>query len=291
MHQGARPPGALLVLARFALREALRRRVFTVVAWLTAAFLALYSLGVWQAFEISDDLGGGYQGVDPQTVVGATMFGLAIFGTLFLGVVLAVFLTLGSIRGDAERGLLQALLVRRVSRRDVLLSRLVAAGGVSALYVAAVFVAAMVITGAIGGWWPGNAVTAALDLMAAVVVITALSLMGSVLLSATANGIAVFMTFGAGLVAGLLGQIGDALDSDTLTDVADVASHALPFEALYQAALGELTSAESGLNRFVLQLGPLGGERDAGAGLWLWAGVYVAVIIAVAVQAFRRIDL
>jgi Cu-processing system permease protein len=281
------------VLARFALREALRKRVFTVVAWLTAAFLALYALGVWQAFKISDDLGGGFAGADPDHVVGATMFGLALFGTLFLGVVLAVFLTLGAIRGDAERGLLQALLVRGGRdrmRRDVLLSRLLAAGGVSALYVAAVYVAAMVITG-IAGWWPGHPVTPALELMLAVVVVTALSLMGSVLLAAAANGIAVFMAFGAGLTAGLLGQIGDALNSGTLTDVADATSYALPFEALYQAALGELTSGESGFNRFVLQLGPLGGERDAGAALWIWALAYLVAVTAIALRAFRRTDL
>jgi Cu-processing system permease protein len=279
------------VLAKHALREALRRRVFTVVAWLTAAFLVLYALGVWQAFRISDDLGGGFNNVDSDTVVGATMFGLALFGTLFLGTVLAIFLTLGTIRGDAERGLLQPLLVRPVSRRDVLLSRLIAAGGVSALYVLGVYLVAMVITAVAGGWWPGDPVMPALELMLAVVVVTALSLAGSVVLAATANGIAVFMAFGAGLVAGLLGQIGSALNSHTLTDVADITSYLLPFEALYQAALGELTAGETGFNRFVLQLGPLGGERDAGAPLWIWAIVYLAGVTTAALAAFRRADL
>ena len=280
-----------MVLARFSLREALRKRVFTVVAWLTTAFLVLYGLGVWQAFRISGDLGGGFSGVDPDTVVGATMFGLAMFGTLFLGVVLAVFLTLGAIRGDAERGLLQALLVRPVTRRDVLLSRLLAAGSVSALYVLGVYLATMVITGAIGGWWPASPVLPALELMLAVVVVTALSLTGSVLLAATANGIAVFMAFGAGLVAGLLGQIGDAFGSGTLTTVADIASYALPFEALYQAALGHLVGSEGGITGFVLRLGPLGGARDAGALLWPYALAYLAAITAIALHAFRRTDL
>ena len=50
-----------------------------------------------------------------------------MFGTLFLGTVLAVFLTLGAVRGDAERGLLQPLLVRPVSRRTLLLGRYAAA--------------------------------------------------------------------------------------------------------------------------------------------------------------------
>ncbi len=282
----------MTVLARFAIKEALRRRVFTVVALLTTGFLILYALGVWQAFKITGDLGSGVQGVDPETVVGATMFGLAMFATLFLGVVLAVFLTLGAIRGDAERGLLQPLLVRPITRRELFASRLMAAGGVSAAYVMGVYLIAMVLTGLIGGWWPGGFVAAGLQLALAVVVVTALSLAGSVVLASTANGIAVFMAFGTGLTAGLLGQIASALNSDTLGSVADVVSYALPFEALYQAALHDITaSSASGFTRFALQLGPLGGARAGGVGLWLWALAYLGLVTAAALAAFRRADL
>ncbi len=49
--------GALLV-ARFSLRESLRRRVFVVVGLLTVVFLALYGLATWQAFEAADDFTG-----------------------------------------------------------------------------------------------------------------------------------------------------------------------------------------------------------------------------------------
>jgi Cu-processing system permease protein len=279
------------VLARFTLQEALRRRVFAVVAVLTVAFLALYGLGVWQAFKIVDDLGGGFAGVDPVVVTGATMFGLAIFGTLFLGVVLAVFLTLGAVRGDAERGLLQPLLVRPVSRRTLLAARLLAAGTVSAAYVVAVYIAAMVETGVIGHWWPDGPVIPAVALALGVVTVTALSLVGSIFLASTANGIAIFMAFGAGLVAGLLGQVARALGSDTLTKVADVTSYALPFEALYQAALNALTADTVGFTRFAVQLGPLGGAREAGAGLWLWALAYLALVVAAGFAAFARRDL
>jgi Cu-processing system permease protein len=91
---------------------------------------------------------------------------------------------------------------------------------VCALYVLAVYIAAMVITGITGDWWPDEPVGPGAGLVLAVLVITALSLLGSVFLSSTANGIAVFMIFGAGLAAGLLGQIGDALAVQTLQDVA-----------------------------------------------------------------------
>ena len=94
-----------------------------------------------------------------------------MFATLFLGTILAVFLTLGAIRGDAERGLLQPVLVRPLHRRTVLLGRFIAAAGVCGAYVAAVFVAAAVITWAFGGWWPDRVVVPALQLAAAVAIL------------------------------------------------------------------------------------------------------------------------
>ena len=78
-----------------------------------------------------------------------------------------------------------------------------------AAYVIVVFLASVVITHAFIDWWPDRLLVPALELGAGVAVIAALALGGSVVLSSTANGIAVFMLFGAGLVAGLLGQIAD----------------------------------------------------------------------------------
>ena len=279
------------VIALFTVRESLRRRVFLVVALLTIAFLSLYALGTWRLFEETDPEELDDTGVEIEVVAGATLLGLAKFGTLFLGTVLAVFLTLGAVRGDAERGLLQPLLVRPVSRRTLLLGRFTAAAGVCGLYVAGVFFAAATITWAMGGWWPDHIVGPMLGLALAVAILAALSLAGSVFLSATANGIAVFMVFGAGLVAGLLGQIGEALSSGTLQTVADVATWLLPFEGLYQAALGALTSDTVGFTRFAIDLGPFGGAEAAGPEFWLWAVVYLGLVGAWALRGFARRDL
>ena len=105
--------------------------------------------------------------------------------------------------------------------------------------------------------------------------LSALSLAGSVLLSSNANGIAVFMLFGAGLTAGLLGQIGEALGSRTLDRVADIVSWVLPFEALYQAALSAITADTVGFTRLAISLGPFGGAEEAGPLLWPWTLVYL----------------
>ena len=229
--------------------------------------------------------------VDSRTFAGAFLIGLAMFATLFLGIVLAVFLTLGVVSGDAERGLLQPLVVRPIGRATLLLSRFLGAVAVCVPYVLAVYFASLLITGLTGHWWPGQIAWPGLELAFAVVVVVALSLLGSVVLSATANGIAVFMLFGAGLVAGLLGSIGHALNSHSIKHASTVASWALPFEALYQDGLRMITEHASGLTGFLLQLGPFGGAYVHGWGIRLWAAAYLCVVLALAVAAFARRNL
>jgi Cu-processing system permease protein len=281
----------------YALRESLRRKVFLVVLILTAAFLGLYALGTEQAFDIveeNDPFGGpGAPGavVDSRELTGATLFGLSMFGTLFLGTILAAFLTLGVVRGDAERGLLQPLVVRPIGRSALLLGRFLAAAAMCAVYVIAVYGGAVGITWAIGDWAPDRIAGPALQLAAAVAVVSALSLLGSVFLTSTANGIAVFMLFGAGLVAGLLGQIGEVLGSETLTNVAEITSWVLPFEALYQDGLNAITADSTGFTEIALDLGPFGGAQAAGPWLWPWTFAYIALVGLLAVAAFRRKDL
>jgi len=278
-------------VASYAVQESLRRRVFTVVLVLTALFLGLYGWGVAVAFDEGSGFSSSSDPVDPEVLIGSTILGLAMFAILFLGAVLAVFLTLSAVRGDAERGLLQPLVVRPVGRTELLAGRFFAAAGICAAYAGGVYLIALLITGVAGGWWPDRVVGPGLALAAEVVVIAGLALVGSVFLSSTANGIAVFMVFGAGLTAGLLGQIGEALSSDSLELIAEVASYMLPFEALYQSGLDGLTADSRGLTYVVVQLGPFGGGEEGGPLLWLWSVVYVALLGLAARAGFARRDL
>jgi Cu-processing system permease protein len=277
-------------IVRYGLEEALRRKVFAVVLLLTLGFLALYWLGNHYAFRDLSNIQAP-AGVDARTFAGSFIFGLAMFATLFLGVVLAIFLTIGAVRGDAERGLLQPLVVRPLGRSSLLVARFLGAAGVCIPYVLVVYFASMGITGSAGHWWPDRIVAPGLELAGAVALVAALSLLGSVFLTSTANGIAIFMVFGAGLVAGLLGSIGHALNSHTLERAAKIAAYVIPVEALYQDALGQITADTRGLTRFILELGPFGGAYIGGTAVRLWSVGYLAVVGALALFAFTRRDL
>lgn len=287
------PLASALTVIGLSIREGIRRRVFLAVLILTLGFLALYAVGAHFAFRDVRHFAAGNAApiLDPKSFTGATIFGLAMFATLFLGAVLAVFLTLGAVRGDSETGLLQPLVVRPLGRTTMLCARFAGAAAISAGYVIVVYLAAAAITEVTGNWGPDHLVGPALALALGVAIIAALSLLASVLLSVVAQGIVVFMVFGAGLTAGLLAQIGHAIDSSSLHDIGRVFSWLLPFEGLYTAGLHALISQTSGLTGVVLQLGPFGASEAAGPGLIAWAVAYMLGVLALAAFAFSRRDL
>jgi ABC-2 type transport system permease protein len=250
-----------------------RRKVFAVVVLLTLLFLFLFWLANHFVFTQLDQITPPADvNVDTRTFAGAFMFGLALFATLFLGV-------------------LQPLVVRPVGRSTLLIARFLGAAGVCVAYVLTVYFAAMLITGLTGHWWPDRLVWPGVELAFGVVIVIGLSLLGSVVLSATANGIGVFMLFGAGLVAGLLGTIGHALNSHAVKHASTVAAWALPFEALYQDALRMITENASGLTGFLLQLGPFGGAYVHGWGIRVWSVGYLAAVLVLTLWAFSRRNL
>ena len=280
------------MIAGYGFREAVRRKMFAVVLVLTVVFLVLFWLVNHFVFgQLSTITPPADANVDTRTFAGAFLTGLAMFSTLFLGVVLAVFLTLGVVGGDAERGLLQPLVVRPVGRTTLLLARFVGAAAVVVGYVLVVYFTCLAITGLTGHWWPDNVAWPGIEVAGGAVEVVALSLLGSVVLSSTANGIAVFMLFGAGLVAGLLGTIGHALNSHSVKTASTIASYLLPFEGLYQDALRMITANASGLTGFLLQLGPFGGAYVHGWGIRIWAVFYLVAVLALTLWAFSRRNL
>jgi Cu-processing system permease protein len=265
--------------------------VLLVVLVLTVVFGGLYAWGTSALFDDLNGFSDGENGLDAQALAGSTIVGLAMFGGLFLGVVLATFLTAGAVRGDAERGLLQPLVVRPLSRAEYLVGRFLAAATVSALYVLVVYLGAVLVTGVIGDWWPEHPFASGLRLAGAAVIIAALSLLGSIFLGATANGILMLMAYGAGLLAGLLGAIGDAIPAPTHQNIAATPARLQPDEALYRDALRLLVRDVPGVTGAIVQLGPLGGSHDAGPLLVPWAIAYLVIVLGVAAFAFSRRDL
>src|SRR5438045_7971337 len=166
---------SVAVIVGYGFREAVRRKVFAVVVVLTLVFLVLFYLANHFVFrDIATITPPRDVHVDTRTFAGAFLIGLAMFATLFLGIVLAVFLTLGVVSGDAERGLLQPLVARPVGRSTLLLARFLGAAVVCVVYVLAVYGIAVAIIDVSGSWTPPSPLGPGIELAGGVVIVIAL---------------------------------------------------------------------------------------------------------------------
>lgn len=277
-----------------ALSELRHRKSLRVIGVVTVLFLAFYG---WGTFQILDDL---REQVQPGTFVSAEstkrgagflLLGIAIFVAFSLSAFLAVFTTMSAVKGEAEQGLLQALLVRPIARSAIVSGRVLAATVIGGIYAAIVVSAASILTSAAGGTPPGNLISVVLALTAAVSIVAALSVLISTFFGSSATGMATTMLISVGFFASLVRQIGEQTGSESVQAWSGRVTDVLGFNALYEGSLGALTDGVGGLLGFTLQLGPFGQQRDLEPALWATSAVELVVLIALATWRLRRLDL
>ncbi len=277
------------LVAAHSLQAAAHGRTPVVIGAFCLGYLVLFGLGADAVIDAAPAVDDGIA-IPEGPIRETALAGIGSFLALFAGVVSAALIALNAVRGDAERGLLQPVVARPVGRTALLLGRFLAAAVVGVAVAAALCVGSAALIELAGGDAPSRWPAATASVCLGVTVVAALALAGSTLLSTTGNGIAVFLLFGAGLVAGLLAQLGEVVDSSRLREAGDVVAWALPFEALHQHALAELGHARGGL-RIVLQLGPFGGADAAGWGLFAFTAAYVGAALTLAAVRFRNMEL
>ncbi|GAA5534912.1 ABC transporter permease [Deinococcus metallilatus] len=286
-----------LLIAELSLREAVRKRLVVVLLLLTAAFLGFYLYGVLRLEQTLDQRALD-AGLDGRSVTGAAnlpvmyaaMFGMYL--VFFLGSLMAVLSTVGAVSGDVESGVMQSVIARPISRAQLVLGRWLGFTVVNVLYVALVSAALLGGIFLITGFLPPAPVPAAALILLAITLITALTVLGSTLFTTLANGIGVFVLYGAGFAGGILATIGTFADSPTLTTLGRVANTLMPTNALWLGAsyhlqpdvlrqLGEMTRGAN----------PFFASTPVAPGLVVWAAVYALVAVLVAMWQFSRRDL
>ncbi len=285
-------PRDVILVARLALAELRHRRSLLVVTVLTAGFLGLYGWGVFEILpSLSEQVGGNLPSSETKRGVGFLLLGIAVFATFSLASVLAVFTTMSTVKGEAEQGLLQSMLVRPIARSAIVTGRVLAATLAGGLYSAVVVTGASMLTRAAGGTPPGNLVAVVLALTAALTIVAAFGVLLSTVFGTAATGMATTMLVSIGFFASLVRQIAQVSDAPSVESKADLLTQVLGFNALYEGALGALTAGVGGLTGFALQLGPFGTQRTVTTGLLLVAAAELLVLLSAATWRLRRLDL
>ncbi|CAM3531297.1 ABC transporter permease [Deinococcus saxicola] len=286
-----------LLIAELSLREAVRKRLVSVLLVLSVLFIGFYLYGIYR-LEMNLDQRAVDAGLEGRSTTGlsnvpvmySAMFGMYL--VYFLGALMSVLSTVGAVSGDIENGVMQSVIARPISRAQLVLGRWIGFTVVNVVYVALLGTSLLIGLYAITGYLPPSPAPALGLILLSVTLLTALTVLGSTLFTTLANGIGVFVLYGAGFTGGILSAIGTFADSPTLTTLGRAANIVMPTNALWLGS-SYLLQPEVllDISRRTRGANPFFGSDPIAPTLVLWAAVLAALAVAAAMWRFSRRDL
>ena len=280
---------SILIVARLTLREAVRRRLLWTLVGLTVLIVVLTWWGFSRISEASPITGPVQElGVSQVTVMLAFMFSFVLAMT-------AVFAGSPAIGPDIESGLLLAVLARPIRRSELMLGRWV---GLAAVLVTYALVAGYLELGAVvlaTGYSPIDPLMAPLYLAGQSLVLLTLAIVLSTRIASVAGGAMAVVAYGLAWMAGVMGGVGEAFNSDVLRAAGTVARLILPSDVLWRGSAGALSPSEAvlrsaGVNTGLYKFSPFSGATPSLP--WLaWCVVWIAGALAVGILLLRRREL
>jgi ABC-type transport system involved in multi-copper enzyme maturation permease subunit len=282
--------GSIAIVARLTLREAVRRRLLWALAGLTALIVVLTWWGFARVAEASPITGPVQMlGVSQVMVMLAFMFSFVLAMT-------AVFAGSPAIGPDIESGLLLAVLARPIRRSDVLLGRWL---GLAVVLVAYALVAGYLEIAAVAlatGYVPTDPVTPPIYLAAEALILLTLAIVLSTRIASVAGGAMAVVAYGLAWMAGVLGGVGEAFNSDVLRGAGFVSRLVLPSDVMWRGCAGALTPPEDILaaggiaNASLYKFSPFSGTTPSPEWL-LWCVVWIVGALAIGILLLRRREL
>ena len=275
----------ILTIARLTWQEARRRKIFWAALVLGIAFIALYTVAFYFTIRDMPEV---LRGQEIMLESGLAFVVVAAYYVIsFLGVMLAVLTSVGTLSGEVSSHTIQCLAVKPFPRHVLVLGKWLGLAAMLIVYI--VFLCAGVAAGtwAIARFVPEHLVKGvALICLQAVIMLT-LSLWGGTRLSTVANGVVAFMLYGVAFIGGWLEQIGLALSNQTVINIGIISSLLVPSEAMWKMAAYDMQPAL--INS--LYVSPFSSSSPPSMAMLIYALLYTAFLVWAAVCSFSRRDL
>jgi Cu-processing system permease protein len=294
---------SVLVVARWTVLEARRRRLLAAGVVLSVAFVALFAVGFSLAYHEqqramleAEAFGGGVLPAREELLAMSTVLVvLGLYGVQFLAALLGLFLGVASISPEIDSGALHAVLARPLSRLQYLLGRFLALAGLLAAYVILMSGSLLLCARVVAGYTPDDVGRVVALMLLEVVILLAVSLLGSTVLPTLANGVVMLALFGLAWLGGILGFVGTIPPgNELLANLGTAAGLLLPADAVWRGAsyhalppsLLVASAMADGPDEV-----PFLSTAPMAPAMLAWALAYPAACLAVAAAAFRRRDL
>ena len=277
---------AIWVIARLTLHEAARRKILWAAFILGLAFLILYAVGVYFIQRELAQNPPGPAAATREIYSFLTMAGLYVVN--FLVVMMTVLTSVDTLAGEIASGTMQAIATKPLRRFEIVLGKWLGFAAMLALYVALMGGGVAAVTLALTGYAvPG--LLAGLSLMALEgLTLLSVCVLGGTLLSTLANGVLAFGLYGLAFVGGWIEQLGSLLRSEASVNIGILSSLLMPSEALWKRAAFEM---QSPITRDLGAMTPFSAASVPNERMILYAILYIAVTLALALRQFSRRDL
>ncbi|ANE47680.1 hypothetical protein SY83_16885 [Paenibacillus swuensis] len=281
-------------------KEMMRKRVLSLTFILTVVFL----IGFWYVAKIIGN--DGNMGVpDPtQNLIrdfsnGSIILSLGFFFATFVIAFLSIFSSFSVVSGEAEQGVMQALLPRPLPRWKWFMGRWLGYTLLGVLYSALLFIALLFITDLYAGIPRELGVWMKSFLLFAWIVplLVSVSMLGSCYFPAFGNGVFMIMMYGAGWLGGMLEKVTATgmfkEDSRASLDmVSGLTSLAMPVDTLQRRMLAELFSFKDMQSYLDIdRMGPFSLQAIPSNTFLVYAALYTVAALLLGMFTFQRKDL
>jgi len=293
---------ALLLITRFTLQEAIRRRLFLAVIILSAlllvAFIILLSVAI-NLFQSNSSANGGTLSPQLFLLSGGVFFDILMIWLVYLlSSLLTIVLTAGMISGEVEAGTFAVIVPKPISRTEIVIGKWLGSALILVVYTALMFFAFLAVIYWKTGYWPPQSFSALGTLELGMLALLGLTTMGSAFVPTIVNGAIVLVLFIGAPVASLVQfvvQVITPAQSQVLQNIATVINLIIPTDALWHSTSFSLLPSEDvfpilGLSTNSFNT-PFTSTQPVATALLIWVAFYILVLPLIAILRFQRRDL
>lgn len=293
----------MTIILRMTWKELLRKRVLMLTLLMTAIFLVVF-------WFIASAIGGETNSsarssweVMENYSLGLVIASLGFFFGSFVVAFLAIFSSSSVISGEAELGIMQAMIPRPLARWRWYLGRWLGYVTFGILYAFILFTAILIITNIHAGVPKdlGALIQSYLLFASVVPLLVSVSMLGSSFLSPVGNGVLMTVLYGGGWLGGMIDKLAPQLESmgaslgKSLTNISGLLSLVMPADGIQRAMIDRLYDVSSLRSLFDISadgfFALLGiGVVPSPAFLW-YACAYTLAAFLLGIWRFQKKDL
>ena len=272
------------IMAGVTLREAVRRKILWTA--LIAGALLLVVFAVAMRLQVAEFQG---RAMSPfvryQVEAGMLMIGL--YTCDLLAVVLTILTSIGTLAGEIDAGTIHAIATKPIARWQILIGKFLGFLGMIVAYVVVTFTATIWVAHATTGVLPEHPLQGLLLIVFECALALALTFMFGTWFSTLTNGVLVLGLQGVAFMGGWLEQVSGFSQSVHIVTLGVASSLLMPGESLWRRAAYDMQTQLAGS----LSFSPFANVSIPSRLAVGYAGVYLLVVLAIAIYHFQRRDL